>query len=72
MRNTEYIIDMPDCKIDTIIGVSRRVLPLLLAEFVKDVLLVFAENIMKQPEKTDSRDIWKNIKKVILFALAKS
>ena len=46
-----FNIDMPDCKIDTIIAALKKVLPLFLTEFVKTILLEFANHYMKEVEK---------------------
>ena len=41
-----FNIDMPDCKIDTIIVALKKVLPLFLTEFVKTILLEFAKHVV--------------------------
>ena len=44
-------IDIPDCKIDTIIAALKKVLPLFLSKFVKTILLEFANHYMLESEK---------------------
>jgi len=44
-------INTPDCKIDTIIGAFKKVLPLFLTEFVKIILIKFAEEYMSKAVK---------------------
>ena len=46
-----FNIDMPDCKIDTIIAALKKALPLFLTEFVKTILLEFANHYMQEAEK---------------------
>ena len=60
-----FDIDMPDCKIDTIIAVLKKVLPLFLAKFVKTILIAFANNYMLETEKPFSCDKCGNKKSFI-------
>lgn len=62
-------VETPDCKIDTIIGAFKKVLPLFLAEFAKVILKGYAKDIMSLVEKPFSCDhcgnnrhfIWKTM-----------
>ena len=58
-----FSIDMPDCKIDTIIAGFKKVLPLFLAEFVKTILKKFAEEYkyMSKAVKPFFCDKWETI-----------
>jgi len=60
-----FNIDMPDCKIDTIIAALKKVLPLFLTEFVKTILLEFANHYMQEVEKPFSCDKCGNNKSFI-------
>lgn len=64
-----FSIETPDCKIDTIIGAFKKVLPLFLAEFVRLILEGYAKEVMSWAVKPFSCDqcgnnrdfIWKTM-----------
>jgi len=60
-----FNIDMPDCKIDTIIAGLKKVLPLFLTQFVKTILMEFANHYMLEAEKPFSCDKCSNNKSFI-------
>lgn len=72
-------IDIPDCKIDTIIAAFKKVLPLFLAEFTKTILEGYAKEVMSWAVKPFSCDqcgnneyfIWKtmNAKPTTIFTI---
>ena len=49
--NFNFSIDIPNCKIDTLIGAFKKVLPLFLSEFIGVTVLKFAESYMSKEEK---------------------
>ncbi len=49
-------INIPNCKIDTIIGAFKKALPIFLTEFIKTILIKFAEEYMSKAVKPFSCD----------------
>lgn len=60
-----FNIDMPDCKIDTIIAALKKVLPFFLTDFVKTILLEFANHYMLEAVKPFTCDKCSNNKSFI-------
>jgi len=62
-----YIVEVKECKIDYLIGVFKQLLVFILTDFVRTILEVFAEEVMKQTKKpfecencgNDEDFIWK-------------
>lgn len=47
----KYVMELPDCKHETIIGLFTKLLPMILADLFQCVLMRFADEIMESSEK---------------------